>query len=156
MNVTLTFSGKIPLGASLLLSHEFALEEVWPKEYLPRRDALTKFKGTQTVTPAAAVFFGKPTLKLAKVDEQAVLSTDGETIGLLSGRLLVSPWELAEVTARTLSNYRLTTQPSGACPSRAGKRRPKPVMWWVSSRALNPCACRGKRSRSRLRHAWRA
>ncbi len=110
LNVTLTLSGKVPLGASLLLSHEIAVEEVLPKEWLARSDALTKFKGTQAVAPKEAVFFGKPALKLTRVEERAVLSTDGETIGLISGKLSVKPWEFVELSARSLSGYRLNTK----------------------------------------------
>lgn len=110
LNLTLTLSGKIPLGASLLLSHEIALEEVLPRDWLARPDALTKFKGTQSVTPKDAVFFGKPTVKLAKVEDRAVLSTDGETIGLLSGKLAVKPLEFVEVSAQSLAGYRLSTK----------------------------------------------
>ncbi|MBC7222251.1 hypothetical protein H5T56_04650 [Candidatus Bipolaricaulota bacterium] len=110
LNFTLTISGKIPLGASLLLSHELAVEEVLPREYLARSDALTRFKGTHTVSPKEAVFFGKPTFKLAKVEERAVFSTDGETLGLIAGKLSVKPAEFVEVKAQALAAYRLTTQ----------------------------------------------
>lgn len=111
LSLTLNLPGKIPLGASLLLSHEIAVEEILPREYLARSDALTKFKGTQAVTPPQAVFFGKPTIKLAKLEDRAILSTDGETISLISGKLGVEPWEFVEVSARSLSGYRLATKP---------------------------------------------
>jgi hypothetical protein len=110
LNISLSISGKIPLGASLLLSHEIAVEEVLPQDWLARSDALTKFKGTQVVTPAAAVFFGQPTLKLAKAEDRAVLSTDGETIGLISGKLSVQPWEFVDLSVQGLSGYKLTTK----------------------------------------------
>lgn len=110
LNVTLNLAGKIPLGASLLLSHEIAVEEVLPREYLARSDALTKFKGTQVIAPKAAVFFGKPTVKLTKADDKAVLSTDGETIGLISGKLSVSPVEFVEIVAQSLGTYRFKTE----------------------------------------------
>lgn len=110
LNLTLNLPGKIPLGASLLLSHGIALEEILPREYLARSDALTKFKGTQAVVPSQAVFFGKPTIKLAKLEDRAILSTDGETIGSISGKLTVEPLEFVGVSARSLSGYRLVTK----------------------------------------------
>lgn len=109
LQVRLALRGKIPVGASLLLSHEIALEEVLPREYLARPDALTRFQGTQSVAPKAAVFFGKPTVRLTRVGEGAVLSTDGETVGLLSGKLGVRPWEFVEIGAKAVGAYRLTT-----------------------------------------------
>ncbi|MBC7317987.1 hypothetical protein H5T57_01860, partial [Candidatus Bipolaricaulota bacterium] len=111
LNLTLTLPEKIPLGASLLLSHEIAVEEVLPREWLARSDALTKFKGTHAVAPREAVFFGKPTVKLTKAEDKALLSTDGETIGLLSGKLSVEPLEFVDLSAQSLSGYRLTTKP---------------------------------------------
>ncbi len=111
LNITLNLTGKIPLGASLLLSHEVAVEEVLPRDWLARSDALTKFKGTHVVTPKEAVFFGKPTVKLTKAEDKALISTDGETIGLLSGKLSVKPLEFVEVSSQGLSGYKLTTKP---------------------------------------------
>ncbi len=110
LNITLTLPPKIPLGATLLLSHEIAVEEVLPPDWLFRSDALTKFQGTQVVTPKEAVFFGKPTLKLSKVEDKAVLSTDGETIGFISGKLKVEPLQFLEVSAEALAGYRLSTK----------------------------------------------
>lgn len=111
LNITLTLPGKIPLGASLLLSHEIAVEEVLPYDWLARSDALTKFKGTHAVTPKEAVFFGKPTVRLTKAEDKALLSTDGETIGLLSGKLSLESLEFVNLSAQGLSGYRLTTKP---------------------------------------------
>ena len=111
LQVNLAFAGKLPLGGSLLLAHDLDVEEKLPRDWLFRSDALTNFRGTQTLVPEAAVFFGKPTVKLAKVEDQAVLSTDGETIGLISGKLSVKPWEYVELSARSLAGYRLTTKP---------------------------------------------
>lgn len=110
LNVALTPSGRIPLGASLLLSHELAVEEVLPREYGVRPDALTRFKGTHAIAPKEAVFFGKPTLKLTKVEGRAVLNTDGETLGLVSGKIVVKPMEFVEVSGQALADYRLTIQ----------------------------------------------
>ncbi|MGB9757571.1 MAG: hypothetical protein ACPLZE_03765 [Candidatus Bipolaricaulaceae bacterium] len=110
LNITLTLPSQIPLGASLLLSHETAVEEALPPDWLFRSDALTKFQGTQVATPKEAVFFGKPTLKLSKVEDKAVLSTDGETIGFISGRLKVEPLQFLEVSAEALAGYRLSTK----------------------------------------------
>ncbi|MEN3009774.1 MAG: hypothetical protein ABDI20_02115, partial [Candidatus Bipolaricaulaceae bacterium] len=110
LSVTLALSGKIPLGASLLLAHELAVEEVLPPDWLARPGATTRFKGTQAATPKEAVFFGRPTVRLTKVGDQAVLATDGETIGLLSGRIAVRPWEFVDFTSGTLAGYRLSTR----------------------------------------------
>ncbi|MCS7217239.1 MAG: hypothetical protein NZ924_06210 [Candidatus Bipolaricaulota bacterium] len=110
LSVALALPGKIPLGASLLLAHELAVEEVLPPDWLARPGATTRFKGIQGATPKEAVFFGRPTVRLAKVGDQAVLATDGETIGLLSGRLAVRPWELVDFTSGALAGYRLSTK----------------------------------------------
>lgn len=111
LQVNLTFPGKLPLGGSLLLAHDLDAEEKLPREWLFRSDALTNFRGTQSLVPEAAVFFGKPTVKLTKVEDQAVLSTDGETIGLISGKLSVEPWEFVDLSTKSLAGYRLTTKP---------------------------------------------
>jgi len=110
LQVTLTFSGKLPLGGSLLLAHDLDVEEKLPRNWLFRPDALTNFRGIQSLVPEAAVFFGKPTLKLAKVEDQAVLSTDGETIGLVSGRLSVKPLEFVDLSTQALVSGRLRTE----------------------------------------------
>jgi hypothetical protein len=111
LRVNLTFSGKLPLGGSLLLAHDLDVEEKLPRDWLFRSDALTNFRGTQSLVPSAAVFFGKPTVKLAKVEDRAILSTDGETIGLISGKLSVQPWEFVDLSAQGLSGYKLTPKP---------------------------------------------
>lgn len=107
LSVELTFTGRIPLGGSLLLSLGLEVEEILPPTYLARSDALTKFKGTQVVSPTKAVFFGRPTVKLAQAGETVVVSTDGETVALAQGSIKASPGELVKIQAQAVSPYRL-------------------------------------------------
>lgn len=141
LNLTLAFAGKIPLGASLLLVHEITVEEVLPREYLVRDDALTKFRGTHALAPKEAVFFGRPTIRLAKVEEQGVVSTDGETIGVVAGRITVKPAEYVELVGRALAAYRLTTTalPDGlSFTLEAGRAHAKAGDLAVFAAALKP------------------
>lgn len=97
------------------------------------------------------MFFGKPTVKLAKVEDRAVLSTDGETIGLLSGKLAVKPLEFVEVSAQSLAGYRLSTKALADGLSfalEAGRPRPRPGTLRPSRWPSNPCACRRRKCRS--------
>lgn len=109
LQVNLSFSGRLPLGGSLLLAHDLGVEEKLPRDWLFRSDALTNFQGAQSLAPQAAVFFGKPTVRLAVVEDRAVLTTDGETVGLLAGSVIVSPAEFFTLSAQALSSYRLST-----------------------------------------------
>ncbi len=80
----------LPLGASLLLCKELAVEEIHPSLITP-----TRFSGLQGVCDNEAVFFGRPTVWLSGTPPQdsprqlvqATVGTDGETVNRVEGVL---------------------------------------------------------------------
>ncbi len=91
LTTTLYLAEKIPLGGSLLLRHQVAVEEVLPREFLVGPGTSTQFKGVHTVAPARAIFFGQPRISLRAVATNVEVSTDGETVGVFGGTLKYTP-----------------------------------------------------------------
>jgi hypothetical protein len=111
--IQLSLVGPMPLGASLLIAHQFDIDET-----NPYGDMGTCFSGIQKAEPEKAIFFGKPTIEQRAIPNSAEpwigsieLSTDGETVGTIEAAIHYTPAQLISITDLSAeAPYRIVNQ----------------------------------------------
>jgi hypothetical protein len=111
--IQLSLVGPMPLGASLLIAHQFDIDET-----NPYGDTGTCFSGIQKAEPEKAIFFGKPTIEQRAIPNSAEpwigsieLSTDGETVGTIEAAIHYTPAQLISITDLSAeAPYRIVNQ----------------------------------------------
>jgi hypothetical protein len=111
--IQLYLVGPMPLGASLLIAHQFDIDET-----NPYGEEGTHFSGVQKAEPEKAIFFGKPIIELRAVPNNAEpwtgsieLSTDGETVGTIEAVIHYTPSQSIAITGVSAeTSYRIVSQ----------------------------------------------
>lgn len=111
--IQLSLVGPMPIGGSLLIAHHFDIDET-----NPYGETGTRFSGVQKAELEKAIFFGKPTIELRAVPNNAEpwtgsieLLTNGETVGTIEATIYYTPTQSISITGLSAETpYRIVNQ----------------------------------------------